>query len=202
MQTHLWFAHVFILLFTILPNTKNSHFLPNYFTLCRTMFKCSEYKMTSRAVVSASDEQLVKAHTEFCKWKKKNPVSGTLCATDFTFALKHYAKHHTKNIPSFKSSKTYARAMVTTYIIGKKAYWKAREDAGWKRADLKPPPVPRNGAPVRVFYNKNRIYKFVTLDCAFVLHCLCTCHTCAHTQEVVRCLLLSRLCFRWSTIHW
>ena len=95
-------------------------------------------------------------------------MSGTLCATDFTFALKHYAKYHraiTKNIPSFKSSKTYARAMVTTYIIGKKAYWKAREDAGWKRADLKPPPVPRNGAPVRVFYNHNekRIYKFVTI---------------------------------------
>ena len=125
-------------------------------------------KMTSRAVVSANDTQLVKAHKEFYKWKKNNPLPGTLCATDFTFALKHYGKFRraiTKNCASFTSRKTYARAMVTTYIIGNKTYWKARDDPGWKRAELKPPPAPRNGAPVRVFFNHNRdiIYKLVKL---------------------------------------
>ena len=139
------------------------------------MFCCCLFigKMTSRAVVVADDAKLVKAHREFNKWKKKNPVSGTLRATDFTFTLKHFDKFRraiTKNCPSFKTRKTYARAMVTTYIIGKKTYWKAREDAGWKRAGLKPPPAPSNGAPVRVFFNHNRdrIYKLVNNDCAFV----------------------------------
>ena len=133
--------------------------------------------MTSRAVVVADDAKMVKAHREFNKWKKKNPVSGTLRATDFTFALKHHEKFRrtmTKNIPSFKSRKTYARAMVTTYIIGKKTYWKSREDAGWKRSGLKSPPAPRNGTPVRVFFNHNRdsIYKLVNNDCVFV-HVAC-----------------------------
>ena len=89
--------------------------------------------MTSRAVVVADDAKMVKAHREFNKWKKKNPVSGTLRATDFTFALKHFDKFRraiTKNIPSFKSRKTYARAMVTTYIIGKKLIGKQGRTRG------------------------------------------------------------------------
>ena len=147
--------------------------------------------MTSRAVVSANDMQLFRAHREFCKWKKKNPVAGTLCATDFTFALKHFDKYRraiTKNCPSFQSRKTYARSMVTTYIIGKKTYWKARDDVGWKRAGLKPPPAPRNGAPMRVFFNHNRksIYTSVKIVCVIVFMCLCVCDfsipcMCMHT---------------------
>ena len=81
--------------------------------------------MTNRTVVEANDAKMIKAHIEFNKWKKKNPVSGTLRVTDFTFALKHHDKFHrdiTKNIPSFQSRKTYARAMITTYLIGKKTY--------------------------------------------------------------------------------
>ena len=74
-------------------------------------------KMTSRAVVVANGAKMIKAHREFNKWKKKNPVSGTLRATDVTFTLKHYDKFRraiTKNIPSFQSRKTHARAMVSS----------------------------------------------------------------------------------------
>ena len=96
---------------------------------------------------------------EFVKWKKETPLSDTLGATDFSFVLRHYSKCQRsirKNCPSFSSNKTYARAMVTTYFIGKKAYWKPREDVGWKRVRLKPPPKTKNEAPVRIFYNHNR----------------------------------------------
>ena len=102
------------------------YFFVRNFCIEKYVFCCCLFidKMTSRAVVVADDAKLVKAHREFNKWKKKNPVSGTLRATDFTFALKHFDKFRraiTKNIPSFKSRKTCARAMVmVTTHIGKK----------------------------------------------------------------------------------
>ena len=76
--------------------------------------------MTSRALMSADDTKLVTAHRDFSKWEKKNPMSGTLGATDFSFALRHYDKCQraiTKNYQSFSSKKTCTCAMVTTYII-------------------------------------------------------------------------------------
>ena len=54
------------------------------------------------------------------------------------------------------SKQTYARAIATTEVIDGKVFWKHRDDKGWDQADYKPPPAPKNGARIKVFYNHNR----------------------------------------------
>ena len=68
----------------------------------------------------------------------------------------------TRNCPSLSTKHKYATAMVTTYVRGKKVYWRGHEDVGWKQARRDPPPVPNNGQPVRVFYNHNmdHVYRY------------------------------------------
>ena len=107
-----------------------------------------------KSVCGASDDKLVKSHKDFIEWKKKNykPIFGKP-ESNFGLATRHYKSCHrsiTRNCETFKNYRSYASAMVTTFVDNKKVYWKANDDVGWTQADRQPPPVPRNKAPVRV----------------------------------------------------
>jgi hypothetical protein len=135
------------------------------------------------AVAHASDEELVKVHSEFKKWKhvwkQKGPAR---IKTDFGWALRHFDRcvcesmcvcascsliqtmimfnrcHRaiTRNCNSMTSRKSYARAIATTYVLNSKIYWKPHDDPCWKQVGRDAPPVPKNKALVRAFYNHNR----------------------------------------------
>ena len=88
-----------------------------------------------KSVVKANDEMLVAAHRDFQTWKSAN---STRKINDFHCALKHFsrcARHITKTCTTFTSGKSYARAIATTYVVGKKVYWKPLGDNGWKNVE-------------------------------------------------------------------
>ena len=116
-----------------------------------------------KSVVGANDALLVDAHREFLAWKNKNPQ---VAKTNFGFALKHHEKCRraiTKKYDAFIKPKQYANAIATTCIINNKIYWNPHDNECWKNADRTPPPVPRNGSPVKVLYNHERdtVYRHV-----------------------------------------
>ena len=86
----------------------------------------------------------------------------------FQWALQHYntcKRAITKNCETFQSPKSYGRAIVTTFVANKKAFWQHPQHPGWKQAGRKPPPTTRNGAPMRVLYTSERedVYRFVSI---------------------------------------
>ena len=120
-----------------------------------------------KSVSGASDEKLIKAHKDFIEWKNtNNKTKFGKQETNFGLATRHYKSCHraiTRNCETFINHRSYARAMVTTFVDNKKVYWKSNGDVGWTQSDRQPPPVPRNKAPVRVVYdhNKEKIYRFI-----------------------------------------
>ena len=125
----------------------------------------------AKSIVRANDQMLVNAHKLFLAWKQQH-LNWYKKSSDHGLVLKHFSIKQcrriiTKTCPTFKSQKTYARSITTTYAIGSKVYWKAHDDPAWKQACRTAPPVPRNGAPVRVLFDHQRMatYRF---DFAFV----------------------------------
>ena len=121
-----------------------------------------------KAVVDADDQMIARAHKMFADWKKKNLHQAK---TEFGYALRHFrscARPITRNCPTFKSKMSYARAIATTRVCDGKIYWKSHNDKGWKMANKTPPPIPRNGAKMRVLFSKQRdtIYRY-WYDCFF-----------------------------------
>ena len=115
-----------------------------------------------KAVVDADDEILVRAHKMFADWKRAHLHEAK---TEFGYALRHFRsckRAITRNCPTFKSQKSYARAIVTTRVCNGKIYWKAHDDKGWKIANKTSPPVPRNNGKMRVLFSNQRdtVYRF------------------------------------------
>ena len=122
-----------------------------------------------KSVVNANDLCITKTHEEFAKWRKRQMQTATGRSKSlFQWALQHYntcKRTITRNCETFQSPKSYARAIVTTFVSNKKAFWQHPQHPGWKQAGRKPPPETRNGAPMRVLYTNERedVYKFVLI---------------------------------------
>ena len=71
------------------------------------------------------------------------------------------ADYH-QDMPYFQVTKN-----IRSFDYDNVCYWKAHDDPAWKQACRTAPPVPRNGAPVRVLFDHQRMatYRF---DFAFV----------------------------------
>ena len=169
-----------------------------------------------KSVVCANDEQLVALHKFFVEWKQENLH---LATTNYGWACRHYKSRHraiNKICPTFTSAKSYACAIATTYIIGKKIYWKSQQDPGWKQCDRSPPPVARNLAPTKVLFSHERDAAYRCLSPAF--YWLWMQNKFSHwyfatrivfihdiafiTQEILQSLFHCRLCPRRSAILW
>ena len=103
--------------------------------------------MTIVSVIAANDEKLVAVHKEFQKWKKQRQESKkpgtTTCRTEYGWALRHFhnracRRSITKCCGTFTSRSSYARAIVTTFVMNNKIYWKDRKDPSWKRVNRIP----------------------------------------------------------------
>ena len=120
-----------------------------------------------KAVVEANDLILTRSHQEFRTWRKRQlETTKGKSKSLFRWALQHYntsKRKITKICPTFTAPKTYARAIVTTFVQGNKLFWNNSSHPCWKQADREPPPKTRNGAPMRVLYTSEREsqYKFV-----------------------------------------
>lgn len=126
----------------------------SFFNLGASFVHCAH--MSLKAVVCATNKKLIAAHKQFLEWKT---LGCQLAKTTFGWALRHFTsckRAITGTCATFTSQKTYARAIATTRVIDNKVYWKAHDDPCWKRACRKPPPIPRNNAPVKVLFNHDR----------------------------------------------
>ena len=125
----------------------------NFFCCCRSM-SCIN------SVARANDELLLAAHTAFETWKAVQCARGKQKAkSNYQWALQHYDSCHrniTRKCKTFGNRKSYACAIATTYVVGRKLFWRDAQSAEWKRTGREAPPCPRNSGPTRVFYNHNR----------------------------------------------
>ena len=120
---------------------------------------------TIKAVVRASEEELVEAHKQFNKWAIDNPSLGK--SSIYSRAFRHFSKRKrviTARFSTLQSKKAYAMVIATTYVANGKVYWRQHDDPGWKSTARQPPPRPRNeGAAIRVLYSKDMaaMYRYV-----------------------------------------